>query len=604
AWPRARRGYATAAGLAAAVGTALLGNLGTVRMIWHGIIRLGLGGAPLPDDLGLLARIPLALHGALRLLAGDTLPYIAGDWYWFPSRIIPAPGSIEPITEFPYFTFLYADLHAHMIALGVTLLVLLWGWAVVRAARGWGLGDGLRERPAGRVMAALFWGGLIVGALRAINTWDYPTYLLLAALAWTYAWVWVRKPRPPFGRWEAWAARLAAAGLGVLGLYAATVVLWRPYLNWYAQGYARVTLWWGPTTPLSAYFWHWGLFYFVTFTWLVVLLQRWLAETPAAAGLRWWRRGGRWAVLAGLAVALLGPVVVQALYRTPVGWVTLPPLVLIAALLLRPDQDDATRFALTAWAAALSLTLMVEIIVLVGDLERMNTVFKFYLQAWVLWAFAAAVGLAQVWEHMRTWPWRWQNAWTAALSGLVFGALLFTYMATLDKVRDRMAPDAPHTLDGQAYMAYAQYYAPTGLIDLAEDYRAIRWLQAHVQGSPVIVEANTVEYQWGSRISINTGLPSIVGWNWHQRQQRGVIVPADWVTDRIAEVGAFYLGTERAPVEDFLRRYGVEYIIVGQLERQTYPGPGLEKFRLWEGDLWHEVYRDGATVIYRVRAGP
>ncbi len=599
AWHQGRR-YATQAGLAAAVGTVLLGNLGTVRMLWEGLVRLGQGGLPLSPDLGLLERLPLAVEGFLRLLAGDSLPYIPGDWYWFPSRIIPAPGSIEPITEFPYFTFLYADLHAHMIALGVTLMALLWGWAVVRAARR-GAWSGERLRGwAGwrRVAAALFWGGLIVGALRAINTWDYPTYLLLSGLALAYAWVVARgRPRTP----RAWAVRLAEAGLGVLALYALTVALWRPYLRWYAQGYAQVTLWWGPNTPLSAYFWHWGLFYFVTLTWLGVLVVDWLRTVPAVEGLRWWRRGGRWAVLAGALVALGGPALVQGLYRTPIGWVTLPPLVLITALLLRRDLDDATRFGLTLWAAALSLTLMVEIIVLVGDLERMNTVFKFYLQAWVLWAAAAALGLVQVLRALPRWPLRAQTLWTTGLTALALGAFLFTWMATLDKVRDRMAPDAPHTLDGQAYMTYAQYFAPTGMLDLSEDYRAIRWLLTHVDGSPVIVEANTVEYQWGNRMAINTGLPAVVGWNWHQRQQRGVIVPGDWVTNRIAEVAGFYTTTERAYVEDFLRRYDVTYIVVGQLERATYPGPGLEKFRLWDGDLWQEVYRDGATVIYRVR---
>ncbi len=594
------RAKATWAGLAAAVGTVLLGNLGTVRMIWHGLLRLGLGGGPLPEHLSPLEMLPLALHGLLRLLAGEPLPYIAGDWYWFPSRIIPAPGSIEPITEFPFFTFLYADLHAHMIALGVTLLALLWAWAVVRLAQQGGLGEGLRGWAGLRRGAGLlFWGGLVVGALRAINTWDYPTYLLLAALALGYAWVWVRRPRPrhPWG----WAERVAGAALLAVALYGLTVLLWQPYLHWYAQGYARVTLWWGPTTPLSAYFWHWGLFYFVTMTWLGLLLYQWLAETPAAQGLRWWRAWGRWAVAGAGLVALVGPAVVQSLYRTPVGWVTLPPLVLSAGLLLRPRQNHATRFALTLLAAALSLTLMVEIIVLVGDLERMNTVFKFYLQAWVLWAAAAGVALGHIWSVLPRWPGRWQSAWSSAFLALAFGAALFPWLGTLDKVRDRMAPEAPHTLDGQAYMAYAQYYAPTGLLDLSEDYRAIQWLLTHVEGSPVIVEANTVEYQWGSRIAINTGLPAIVGWNWHQRQQRGVIVPADWVTNRIGEVAAFYTTTERAWVLDFLRRHEVQYIILGQLERQTYPGPGLEKFRLWEGDLWTEVYRDGATVIYRVR---
>ena len=57
-------------------------------------------------------------------------------------------------------------------------------------------------------------------------------------------------------------------------------------------------------------------------------------------------------------------------------------------------------------------------------------------------------------------------------------------------------------------------------MNLVQDYKAIRWMQDNVQGSPVIVEANCPEYRWCMRFTIYTGLPGVVGWNWHERQQR------------------------------------------------------------------------------------
>ena len=64
------------------------------------------------------------------------------------------------------------------------------------------------------------------------------------------------------------------------------------------------------------------------------------------------------------------------------------------------------------------------------------------------------------------------------------------------------------------YMESATHWDSVAL-DLGQDYAGILWMRENVQGSPVIVEANTPEYRWGSRYSIYTGLPGVVGWNWH-----------------------------------------------------------------------------------------
>ena len=179
----------------------------------------------------------------------------------------------------------------------------------------------------------------------------------------------------------------------------------------------------------------------------------------------------------------------------------------------------------------------------------------------------------------------------------MFAALYFL-IASMAKIRDRMNPDAPHTLDAMTYMNGAQYFDFNGIIDLSEDYRAIRWMEENIQGSPVIVEANCTEYRWCSRFTIYTGLPGVLGWNWHQRQQRALV--SDQVWNRVAEINNFYFTTDPTAAQVFLNKYNVLYIVVGKLERAEYSGDGLLKFDFLNGKLRQEVYREGDTVIYKV----
>ncbi|MGH2606208.1 MAG: DUF2298 domain-containing protein, partial [Anaerolineales bacterium] len=160
-----------AAGVAAAIGLVVLGNLGTARMMYEGWKQIGLG--PGESPAGLVLGMLQAGRGLLRFLTlQGSMPYAADSWYWDPSRAIPpGPGEVGPITEFPFFTFLYADLHAHMIALPLTVLGLSWGISWLLAAN-----DGKRIGAA-RTALGLVVGGLIFGALRPTNTWDFPLYL-------------------------------------------------------------------------------------------------------------------------------------------------------------------------------------------------------------------------------------------------------------------------------------------------------------------------------------------------------------------------------------------------------------------------------------------
>lgn len=582
--------------IAAAVGTAVLGNLGTVRMFYQGYQKL-VAPEGIIEGARLWTRWGWAVRGFVKALQGAKLPYSLGDWYWLPSRAIPALGDVEPITEFPYFTVLYADPHAHLLALPLTLLALGFIFAIVLGGARW-------KSALGGILWFLL-AGLALGALRPTNTWDLYPYLALGVIAVGYAlWANFRSTQKALSKLTLLAEMpenvyRALVTLGGMGLLAGlTFILYQPYAHWYALGYTQVDVWKGTHTPFSAYFTHWGLFLFVIVSWMVWETRDWMAKTPLSALPR--LASYRSLILAALVTLTFAVVGLTLVLEVLIAWFALPLAAWAAVLLLRPSQPNAKRIVLFLVGSGLTLTLMVEVIVLVGDIGRMNTVFKFYLQAWTFLSISAAAALGWLLPELPEWLPGWRRAWEVIFAVLVASAALYPMMATMAKIEDRIAPEAPHSLDGMAFIPHAQYTDTWGPMELSQDYHAIRWMQENVVGSPVIVEANLRNlYRWGSRFSNYTGLPGVVGWEWHQQQQRAV-VPGTWISNRIGEIEDFYLTSDLYAAADFLRKYDVHYIILGQQERGMYSGPGLEKFEAADGLLWREVYRYGDTVIYEV----
>ncbi|HET6845913.1 MAG TPA: DUF2298 domain-containing protein, partial [Anaerolineales bacterium] len=568
------------AGLMAAALMVALGNLGTVRMIYRGLQEMGSAGGAI-DSANIVQRLIWLVQGAAHLLQGQMLPYVRGDWYWNPSRVIP-PGPGNEITEFPLFTFLYSDLHAHMLAMPLALLALTWALGVLRSRR--------------INFLTLFVGGAAIGALYPTNLSDIYTYLPIGFAALAFS-IW----RSDMAlNWHVdipeWMRKVILVGGSVALLTLLAYGMYQPYRAAYSQGYSVLEAWKGPMTPMWSYLTHWGVFLFIVVFWLGWETRQWMANTPASS----LRKLLPYQVLIEAVIALFLVSLLYLAYRgVEIGWIALPVATWAAVLLLRPGMPDAKRFVLFLVGTAMLISIVVEVLVVRGDIGRMNTVFKFYLQGWALLSVSAAAAMAWLLPALREWHPGWRNAFQAGAGVLLAGAALFTLSAGIDKVSDRMTDGVPLTLDSMAYMEHAQYADFGELMDLAQDYRAIRWMQDNVVGSPVIVEANCPEYRWCTRFTIYTGLPGVVGWNWHQRQQR-TLTP-QLVEQRVTEVGAFYSTTDAQQAMDFLQRYNVRYIIVGQLERAEYPAKGLSKFTELDGKLWDSVYHEGETTIYKVR---
>ena len=479
-------------------------------------------------------------------LGGAVLPQ--GEGYFAASRAIGVPpGGVPPITEFPFFTFLFGDLHAHVLALplGVLALGLCVSLALPAVRTAW-------ERRAALALAAL-----ACGAVWVTNPWDLPALALLLGAA---LWIGGGGGRAALE----WTAVLAVAYLAFL-----------PFHRDYARGYGEFDWWTGWRTTGGDYLVVYGVF-----------LAAIVLGVAAPGRLRWR------AVITALAATAAW------LAAGAPGWVIPAAL---GALVFARDRagTKAGRFTRLLVAAGLLLTFAVEFVVLHGDVGRMNTTFKFGFQAWLLLGLAGAVYAARWLDDAAFHKLRWPA--TAALAVLVAAALAYPLTAPYYRWRDRFAPASAPSWNGMAFLATARHSQCGQEFRLAGDGLAIDWLRANVRGTPVIAEANTypILYGWGSRISVYTGLPAIVGWDWHLRQQMGVH-DSGRVARRIADVQEIYDSPDPARAWELLRRYGAEYAVVGELERACSAAAGVAKFKAWEGRYWTLVFQSGDTRIYRL----
>ncbi|HET6822991.1 MAG TPA: hypothetical protein VFH34_10100, partial [Anaerolineales bacterium] len=149
------------------------------------------------------------------------------------------------------------------------------------------------------------------------------------------------------------------------------------------------------------------------------------------------------------------------------------------------------------------------------------------------------------------------------------------------------------------YMHRATYNENNQELVLRWDYEAIQWIRQNIKGSPVVMEGNTGLYRWGNRYSIYTGLPTVIGWDWHTKQQYSLL-PGTLIDYRIELVREFYSTPDQNRAMEIARHYDVLYVIVGGLERAVYDANGLNKFDD-ASDRWKLVYRNEHVKIYQVQ---
>ena len=635
----------------------------------------------------------------------------SGWWWWRSSRVINehhisgrVEEHLEPIAEFPAFSFILGDLHPHVLALPFAFLSLAvaFSWFLgptlslfkesfrdlPNRATGRDLpnratgeqdddlasdlvnrftgGDGstalttglasrageLVRRLSGEEWVQLGFTALVLGGLSFLNTWDVLIHLFVILGAFV------------LGRWREdgrWDRRfwLQAAALAFI-LVIPAVLLYLPfYLGFRSQAGPPFLL---PMTMRPTRLVHFLVIFGMPLAALTVFLGTLAVQTLRsgrnASGGRPWRTAlisvtglilllfilmlllgwvlasspegaGRIANIASELNLTLTPYPVGASFLTGLSWGTAaiarlfpaflearldyPAMTLFLGLILvvvigllitrlqrtaEPDpvdEGEATRlpalqgslpFVLLLIGTAVLLTLGPEFVYLKDVFsQRLNTIFKFYYQAWVLFGVTAVFALSYLWNRFRI---------PAAAATAVYGtalavALLFPiYAAQSRSVEYRGAVTnetrLPPTLDG---LAYLNRFNP-------DEYAALMWLRQNINGGAVILEAVGGSYSpFGhARVSANTGIPTVLGWPGHEHQWRGS-TPEPGI--REPAISTIYSQASWEETAALLDRFNVTHVYFGGLERSTYDPQAEEKF-----DQNLEVaYQNGSVKIYR-----
>lgn len=561
------------------------------------------------------------IHGFPKNAAVTNQWYISMEnWWWRSSRIIQDIDlqgrriDASPITETPIFSYILGDNHPHVLALPFMLLLINTALNLFVKP----IPTFTESRPEGEI-TLLFSGRellkefplqlsgfllvvIMLGASLFLNTWDFPAYWLLFVASF-----FVSTTHLP-AKLSLLLTLAAAATLAIFPIF-----IYFPYfLTAQNQAGGFIPNFFYPTA-LSQFLLIFGHF------WIGLGVLIWLAwkESPP--------RLTHIAIIftvsiivpslfllvsAFLTFSLIRPFLSQPLPELPAGsntyldvmlarWLAQPwtylwcgsTLTLLGALIWsrvhnRPKlKQTPVTFALLLASLGLLLVYTPEFVYLRDSFgTRMNTIFKFYYQGWLLLGLAAVFGIMTLLPHSSAFGLRLLSSFICALFVLT---LIYPVAGIYSKTNGFQSSDL--TLNSISYITRSS----------PDEMAAIEWIRHNTPLDSIIVESQGDSY-WSehNRVSMITGRQTLIGWGGHEAQWRGSAYPA-MAEGRSEALEKLYRSRSAEEIKEVLRRWDISYVYIGPVERQKYQIDLADEKTL--SSVMKLVFTSGSVHIYRRR---
>ena len=404
----------------------------------------------------------------------------------------------DSFSEVPYQVYLIGDLHSNLISISFQLLIL----AVILNI--------IMEKKITNIQAIMI--SLCVGFLFPLNTWDYPTYLVIILVV-------------VFLKTNNFKKQIELS----ITIMVLSILLYIPYHLNYQKAHTIAVVY-GRTEALN-FLMMFGVFIYLIYYYYVSIFNKKSIKTG------WLRIVFPYTVLSLLAILINFQLLIFLI-----------PIVLFAYSTLIKENLPEKRFIYLIILIGTLLGIFVELFYVKDNLIdagyfRYNTIFKVYSQIWVLWGIAASYFFYKISKK--------KGVYFAYL--LILMAMVFPVFATISQ-SDSF--DISPTLDGEIQLKKSNPY----------EYEAIEWLRG-ISGMPVVLQASGFSYNWNSYISTFTGLPTVLGWEWHEYQWRMNLTE---IETRRKDVEIAYTSPDYNDIKKIIDKYHIKYIYAGPVERDRY----------------------------------